>query len=93
VAKHDTPERTCVGCRRRFPQPALTRWVLGADGDVVCSRTAAGRGAWVCTASRSCYEQALQRHGFERSWKRTVGPETSAALRNACTAMTTNMEN
>jgi predicted RNA-binding protein YlxR (DUF448 family) len=67
--------------------------VLAADGSVVRSRTAAGRGAWVCTTSTACFEQAVKRHGFERAWKRELGPETSAALRNACTATTTNMEN
>jgi predicted RNA-binding protein YlxR (DUF448 family) len=47
------PQRMCVGCRERFEQPALRRFVLGserwtADGP----KRSAGRGAYLC--SRQC---------------------------------------
>ena len=59
----------------------------------VFSRTAPGRGAWLCITSNSCLEQAVKRHGFQRAWKRPVDTTTSQALQIAYEAMTTNMEN
>jgi predicted RNA-binding protein YlxR (DUF448 family) len=53
------PQRTCVGCRTVFPQPALrrftrqdARWV--ADG----SKRHEGRGAYLC--SRKCAERVAK---------------------------------
>jgi len=54
-----TPQRTCVGCRKVFPQPALRRFtrVEGrwfADG----SSRRDGRGAYLC--SRQCAERVAK---------------------------------
>ena len=74
------PERTCVGCRRRRPQSELVRCALLADGQAIVSRTAAGRGAWLCPPPGDCFEQALRRKAFARAWRRPVEPVALAAL-------------
>ncbi|MBV8499501.1 MAG: YlxR family protein [Candidatus Eremiobacteraeota bacterium] len=54
------PVRSCVGCRRRFAQDALTRFVRTASGWSADLRGArrkqAGRGAYLCSAE--CAERA-----------------------------------
>ncbi|MFV0307095.1 MAG: YlxR family protein [Desertimonas sp.] len=78
------PERTCVGCRRRRPQAGLVRVVLTPDGHAVVSRTAPGRGAWLCARDAGikpeCLALGLRRHGFQRSWRRPVPPAAVAGL-------------
>jgi predicted RNA-binding protein YlxR (DUF448 family) len=44
------------------------------------SRTAAGRGAWLCTGSQRCYEVARKRKAFGRAWKCQVVDEALAPL-------------
>ena len=61
------PMRTCVGCRSRREQADLTRYVRSSDGDVRASRTAAGRGAWICRESQKCLEKAFSSRGFDRA--------------------------
>ena len=87
------PQRTCVGCRTKRPQTQLVRCTLAADGTPAISRTAAGRGAWLCPSSTTCFTQAIKRRGFERAWKCTVPAATNEALQIAYEAMKTNMEN
>jgi predicted RNA-binding protein YlxR (DUF448 family) len=74
------PERTCVGCRRRRPQAELVRVTLTPDGHAALSRSAAGRGAWLCERDggldHDCLDVALRRRGFERAWRRSV-PDTA----------------
>lgn len=62
-----TPMRTCVGCRSVKDQSTLVRYVRGLDGQPSESRTAAGRGAWLC-ASQSCLDRALTTRAFDRAW-------------------------
>jgi predicted RNA-binding protein YlxR (DUF448 family) len=49
--------------------------VLGADGRPVVSRSAAGRGAWLCVPPGACFELAVRRKAFERAWRRAVNRE------------------
>ena len=63
------PLRTCIGCRQQRPQSQLVRCVVGPEGATV-SRTAAGRGAWLC--STVCFHTAGRRKAFDRAWKQTV---------------------
>ena len=67
VTTSDPPIRTCVGCRQRRPQHELVRCVLDADGTARVSRTAPGRGGWICGVE--CIEAARTRRGFERAWR------------------------
>ena len=92
--RRHVPLRTCLGCRSRLPQAALLRCTLGADGSdganrARVSRTAPGRGAWVC--SIECFDLAAKRRRFERAWKRSVDADTLATLRNAVAGVITNM--
>ena len=64
------PERTCIGCRSKRPQAQLLRCALGPRGATV-SRSAAGRGAWLC--SYECFLTAERRRAFDRAW-RTAAP-------------------
>ncbi|TAM90857.1 DUF448 domain-containing protein, partial [bacterium] len=51
-AARSTPERTCVGCRRRLPQAALARFVReGTAWAVDVRRRAPGRGVYLCSAA------------------------------------------
>lgn len=48
----------------------MVRCVLAPEGVAVVSRTAAGRGAWLC--GDACFAPAVKRKGFERAWRRPV---------------------
>ncbi len=71
------PDRTCIGCRSTRPQAQLVRCALGPRGATV-SRTAPGRGAWLC--SHACYLTAEKRKAFDRAWKASVPTATVRAL-------------
>ncbi|MCU1395857.1 MAG: Protein of uncharacterized function [Ilumatobacteraceae bacterium] len=88
-----TPVRTCVGCRAKRPQTEMLRCALAADGNPVISRTAAGRGAWLCTEQATCLHQAIKRRGLDRAWKCPVSTTQHNILTIAYEAMTKNMEN
>ena len=83
------PHRTCIGCRQSRPQSELVRCTIGStDGSPQCahvSRTAPGRGAWLC--SMNCYQTAVQRKAFDRSWKRSVPAETLLVLADSLRAV------
>jgi len=89
------PERTCVGCRRSRPQAELVRCVLTSDGHAVVSRTAAGRGAWVCATALDdgpdCVQLGLRRRGFERAWRRPVPAAAGDKLASALKAVRDEM--
>jgi predicted RNA-binding protein YlxR (DUF448 family) len=68
------PVRTCVGCRQRQPQAQLLRVVLTPAGQAAVSRTAPGRGAWLCAPLGACLDVAQRRRGFERAWRQPVPP-------------------
>ena len=87
------PLRTCIGCRQQRPQSQLVRCVVGPQGATV-SRTAAGRGAWLCSAA--CFHTAGRRKAFERAWKQSVHLDAlqplETALRTAFEDVIINME-
>jgi predicted RNA-binding protein YlxR (DUF448 family) len=55
--------------------------VLAPGGQAVVSRSAAGRGAWLCVPPMPCFELAVRRKAFERAWRRPVGAGTLDELR------------
>ncbi|NCZ71232.1 MAG: YlxR family protein [Actinobacteria bacterium] len=75
------PIRTCVGCRSRREQAALTRYSRDVAGEVRASRTASGRGAWICTDSQNCLERAFSTRGFEPAG--TPRPQSNEGLNAA----------
>ncbi|MBV8068012.1 MAG: YlxR family protein [Candidatus Eremiobacteraeota bacterium] len=59
------PVRTCVGCRRRFAQRELARFVRAAAGwrlDIANRRRQPGRGAYLCSAR--CAQAALKNRRY-----------------------------
>jgi uncharacterized protein len=75
-----TPERTCIGCRRRRDQAELVR-LAAVAGRVVAARPGAtGRSAYLCPEA-SCLEAAEKRRAFARAFR---GPVTlDPAVREA----------
>ncbi|GAA5502885.1 hypothetical protein Dxin01_02632 [Deinococcus xinjiangensis] len=58
------PERTCVACRRKRPQPDFVRlskvagvWTVQVGGRV-------GRGAYVCADNPACWQEKKLRRAF-----------------------------
>ena len=67
-----TPERTCVGCRRKRSQDELVR-LVAAQGRVVEARPGApGRSAYLCP-EQNCLEAAEKKRAFARAFR---GPVT-----------------
>jgi uncharacterized protein len=80
-----TPERTCVGCRRRREQADLVRLVLSQGVVVPAGPGAPGRGAYLCR-DEGCLAAAEKKRAFARSFR---GPATlSPAVRDAVTSTT-----
>ncbi|MGD0083403.1 MAG: YlxR family protein [Acidimicrobiales bacterium] len=75
------PFRTCIGCRQQACQKDLIRVVAAADGSLVASRTAAGRGAWLCRSSTGCLDLAARRQSFPRALRTSVTPAAVEELR------------
>jgi predicted RNA-binding protein YlxR (DUF448 family) len=67
-----SPRRTCIGCRTSRPQADLVRVAISGDGRIVVSRTAPGRGAWLCDPPQDCLTTAVRRHAFARAFRRPV---------------------
>jgi predicted RNA-binding protein YlxR (DUF448 family) len=65
------PERTCLGCRARRPQPELVR-LASRDGRVVPAWPGApGRGAYLCPREE-CLEAAEKKRAFARAFRGPV---------------------
>jgi len=74
------PQRTCIGCRKVRPKPALVRMVRGADGRVHVDEVgrAEGRGAYVCP-DPACLGKALHAGRLGHAFKRPSEPPASGA--------------
>ena len=53
--------RTCIGCRQKFPQKTLIRFVCQPDKglQIDCRKRLPGRGAYVCL-SQACIQKAFK---------------------------------
>lgn len=70
-----TPRRTCIGCRSSVGPDSGIRVALAADGGLLASRTAPGRGAWLCRASASaCAATATRRRAWGRALRSEIAP-------------------
>lgn len=67
-----TPERTCVGCRRRRAQQELVRLVAQHGHVVPAWPGAPGRSAYLCP-DEECLRAADKRRAFARAFR---GPVT-----------------
>jgi len=62
-----TPERTCIGCRRKSGPAGLARVARHSGGSLAVGRSAPGRGAWLCAGSEACFDAAVRRRAFGRA--------------------------
>ncbi len=76
------PMRTCIGCREIKPKQELIRIVKPASGPVTVDETGRldGRGAYLCR-DRECFEKAVARKSFARTYKAAIPEEEINGLR------------
>jgi predicted RNA-binding protein YlxR (DUF448 family) len=76
-----TPQRTCVGCRRRRGQDELVRLAAVQGWVVPSSPGAPGRSAYVCP-QETCLEAAEKKRAFARAFRApvTLDPEVRAVF-------------
>jgi len=81
VAPPRTPERTCIGCRRKAGPAGLVRLARRPDGSLAVGRSEPGRGAWLCAGSASCFDAAVRRRAFGRALRCDVPAHELERLR------------
>jgi predicted RNA-binding protein YlxR (DUF448 family) len=81
AARPRTPERTCVGCRRKAGPAGLVRVARRPDGRLAVGRAEPGRGAWLCAGSASCFDAAVRRRAFSRALRCEVPAHDLEQLR------------
>lgn len=88
------PVRTCIGCNNEFPKKDLIRMVrkineAGEPGSIVfdTSGKANGRGAYLC-GNMECFDKALKRKAFERTFKAEIPGNVKEALREELKRLT-----
>ncbi|MDQ3354785.1 MAG: YlxR family protein [Actinomycetota bacterium] len=59
------------------------RVIRRSDGTLGVGRTLLGRGAWVCTDSPDCIEQAERRNAFTRALRGPIEPGAVDEVRKA----------
>ncbi|MBZ9711859.1 YlxR family protein [Deinococcus multiflagellatus] len=62
-ARH-VPERTCVACRRKRPQPEFVRLTRVDGAWTVCPGPRQGRGAYLCADRPECWQDKRLRRVF-----------------------------
>ncbi len=71
-AANHTPERTCIGCRRKDDQSSFLRVSRESGGRViVCEKGGVGRSAYICR-SAECVESALAKEKLARALRTSV---------------------
>jgi predicted RNA-binding protein YlxR (DUF448 family) len=73
------PERTCLACRRKAPQPALVRLVALEGVLHVGLGSGVGRGAYVCPTA-ACLDAAAGRGRLARALRAEVAVPAAGAL-------------
>jgi predicted RNA-binding protein YlxR (DUF448 family) len=61
----------------------LVRVVALVDGTLAVGRGLHGRGAWLCAGSSGCFDLAVRRGAFARSFRRPIGDAAIANLRRS----------
>ncbi|MBR4719697.1 MAG: YlxR family protein [Lachnospiraceae bacterium] len=82
------PMRTCIGCNACKPRKELIRIVRQRDGVMSADETGRmnGRGAYLCR-NRSCFETAVKKKGFCRTFKTVITEEETERLREEVDAI------
>jgi predicted RNA-binding protein YlxR (DUF448 family) len=60
----------------------LVRIARSLGGALVVSRSAPGRGAWLCVGHPACLDRAERRDAFSRAFREPVDKDAVAALRD-----------
>jgi len=81
IGRPRTPERTCIGCRRKAGPAGLVRLARRPDGSLAVGRSEPGRGAWLCAGSASCFDAAVRRRAFGRALRCDVPAHELERLR------------
>ena len=81
AVRSHTPERTCIGCRRKAGPAGLARVARHADGSLAVGRSVPGRGAWLCAGSAACFDAAFRRKAFGRALRCDVPAHELERLR------------
>jgi predicted RNA-binding protein YlxR (DUF448 family) len=61
----------------------LVRVVALVDGTLAVGRSLHGRGAWLCAGSAGCFDLAVRRGAFARSFRRPISEAATAELRRS----------
>lgn len=71
----ETPERTCLACRRQATKSELIRFVASPAGDITpdFEGKLPGRGAYTCL-NADCVADAVRKKQFGRAFKRDIVP-------------------
>ena len=70
-----------MGCGRKAAPGELDRITRRPDGSLVVGRREPGRGAWICTGSTACFDQAIRRKALERALRIPVTNTEIKSLR------------
>lgn len=76
------PMRKCLGCEEMLGKKGLLRIVRSKEGDISLDLTGkkSGRGAYICK-DVSCFEKAVKKKAFERSFKCKIPDEVYDRLK------------
>lgn len=74
--------RKCLGCEEMLGKKGLLRIVRSKEGDISLDLTGkkSGRGAYICK-DVSCFEKAVKKKAFERSFKCKIPDEVYDRLK------------
>ena len=94
--------RRLIGAARRsgrasaaaggHPNRSWCGWHGRLTDGILVSRTAPGRGAWLCAGSVSCLDRAVKRDTLRRALRGPVAPSGVAAVRDSFVGPPQNME-
>ncbi len=79
--------RKCLGCDEMLGKKGLLRIVRSKEGDISLDLTGkkSGRGAYICK-DLACFEKAVKKKAFERSFKCKIPDEVYSRLKEEITA-------
>jgi len=60
----------------------MVRVVRLAEGTLAVDRRGAGRGAWLCSGSLACLDDAVRRKAFERAFRAPIDAGAAKRLRD-----------
>lgn len=67
------PERTCIACRKKFPQSEMMRVSLDKEGNIRFDEKKRnnGRGAYICK-NKECMQKCIKSKALNRAYKTNV---------------------